>query len=185
MATENSKIHRIPLQGTPAADFFIRQDDEYSCGAACMATVARLFGQYKDDYNFFRDQLAPDPGKGVHNDDMISASRNYLPFDGAGEGAYTGGVAIANIIQKGEGHFVVFLCREKDQILYYDPYEHELVQTAEKDIEWVSETDKLQKWAINFKPVPGNSLPKWLAVLSPQTSSANTKKLQLPLKIRL
>ena len=177
-------MHRISLKGTPVHDFFIHQTDEYSCGVACMSTVARLFGQYKDDYAFFRKELTPSPACGTDNDDMIVASRNYLPFDGAGEGAYSGGIAIANIMQKGEGHFVVLLCREKDQILYYDPYEHELVQTAEKDIEWMSEKDKLQKWAINFKPVEGNSLPKWLSMLSP-ASSTNAKKFQLPFNIGL
>ncbi len=178
-------MQRIPLQGTPVNDFFIRQPDEYSCGAACTATVARLFGQYKDDYAFFRQELAPNPGCGINNEDMISSSRNHLPFDGAGEGAYSDGIAIANIMQNGEGHFVVFLCREKDQILYYDPYEHELIQAAEKDIPWVSETDKLQKWAINFKPVEGNSLSKWLSMLSPEPSGLHPKKFQLPFNVGL
>lgn len=155
--------HISPL--TDAANaVFVRQQDDYSCGAACLATVARIYDVTGADYDRLRNELLPDPSVGTSNADMETVSRRYLPVTSAGERSYTGGIAIANILED-EGHYVVFLCRERDQVIYYDPYDHALVQDDIKNIRWVSEAEKSQEWAINFPPLAGNSIRKWQMTL--------------------
>lgn len=138
----------MPAAGTP----FIRQADDYSCGAACLATVANLYGVSRD-YGFFRSFLSPDPQTGSCNLRMIAASEAHLPFRNAGEGSYEGGVAIANVIAHGEGHYVVFLARDGDEITYYDPWPHAVIAANVADIVWTSETGHLKRWTVNYAPL--------------------------------
>ncbi|MBI1215532.1 MAG: hypothetical protein GC185_06915 [Alphaproteobacteria bacterium] len=145
------------------ASFFIRQQDEISCGPACLATVAKLYGVDDVDYAFFRGLLKPDPAVGSCNFQMAEVSEKYLPFKSAGEDSYAGGVGVANIMED-EGHYVVFLNLEGDEIVYYDPYDHKIFTKALSSLNWISESGHLTRWSVNFTPVAQNSNALWQAI---------------------
>lgn len=155
-------MEKAPFPSLTASfnSLFVRQEDGFSCGVACLATIAKLYEIPEVDYTLLRQLLAPQPQEGISNKKMIDISKTYLPFESAGENCYTGGIAIANITED-EGHFVLFLCRENDRVIYYDPYEHKLIESRLSDINWVSETERLKNWAINFQPVQDNSIAQW------------------------
>ena len=155
-------------------DFFVPQRDDYSCGAACLATVARLYQMGTADYAAFRALLEPDPETGSCALKMAEISRGFLPVESIGEDSYTGGIAIANITED-EGHYVVFLCRKGDRVIYYDPYEHDVLVKDIDQINWMSDpswTSKtgyhLKRWSINFEPLPGNSFERWENLIKPK-----------------
>ncbi|MFH1157834.1 MAG: cysteine peptidase family C39 domain-containing protein, partial [Pseudomonadota bacterium] len=109
----------------PFDSLFVRQQDETSCGPACLATVARLYRIPGVSYESLRRLLPPEMPYGVFNFRMVEVSRACLPFENAGEDCYAGGVAIANITES-EGHYVVFLCGREEDVVYYDPYTHKI-----------------------------------------------------------
>ncbi len=144
---------------------FIFQQDDHSCGPACLATVARL---YKADislsYDFFRRLLNPSPTTGSDNLLMADIAKEHLPFIAAAENIYHGGIAVANILhpENGEGHYVVFLSKRNEDIIYYDPYDHEIHAEQEKNIQWLSETGHLKRWSINFLQIPNATWQTWI-----------------------
>jgi len=140
-------------------DFFVPQQDDYSCGAACLATIARLYGIAHVDYGLLRQQLDPNPETGTSHAKMIDVGRSFPCFASAGIDCYSGGIAIANIFDE-EGHYVVFLCRKEDQVVYYDPYCHAIVTKNLSGIEWISD-EGVPRWALNFKPLADGSFERW------------------------
>lgn len=171
------EIH-ISLKKTPNGIPFVKQEDGHSCAAACLATIINIYGIKSADYLSVCEILQPSPETGVENSSLAKAAQSFIPAACAGEGLYEGGVAIANIMQGNEGHYVLFLCREKDQIMYFDPEENELVVKKQDDIRWESCWSKgangtLKQWSINFPPLPGNSFSYWenLAAGKPAISS--------------
>jgi|GEM_PF-1149388 len=172
----------LPLSGMQAEAFFTKQADAYSCGPACVASAAKLYGKTNVVYDDVRRQLSPDPVIGSKNEDVAELCKNRLPFSSAGENTYTGGVAIANIIQD-EGHYVLFLKQEGDDIVYYDPYHHELVVDKLNQVEWISESGHLKNWSINLQPLPDDFAAKTIADwrkmattpgTAPQTNNTHT-----------
>jgi hypothetical protein len=158
---------RIPLKGTKGDDFFVRQQDDYSCGPACLATVARIYDTGLD-YRQCRAAARPDPDVGTEQSRMNDLCERFFPTEGAGADAYGGEVAIARVMQGGEGHYVVFLKGEGEHVLYYDPYEHELVIDRLDNIEWSEGDGAFPRWTINFTPLPENSIVSWLALAAPK-----------------
>ena len=154
------QARHTPIEGSALGALFVFQHDEFSCGPACLASAAALYGVSSPDYEKLRRLLNPNPQTGSDNFDMARVAEAHLPFVSSGEDCYAGGVAIANIVQE-EGHYVLFLCREGDRVLFYDPYHHELVEDDIGAIEWVSESGHLTKWCINLAPVENNSMAKW------------------------
>jgi hypothetical protein len=146
------------LQIDPAA--FVRQQDDISCGPACLATVANLYKVTTVDYDFFRGLLKPDPAVGSCNFQMAAVSEKYLPFRSAGEDSYAGGIGVANITED-EGHYIVFLSLQDDEIVYYDPYDHKIFTKALSSLNWISESGHLTRWSVNFAPLPGNASAVW------------------------
>lgn len=142
---------------------FVRQQDEISCGPACLSTVAKLYGVAGVDYPFFRGLLDPCPKVGSCNFKMADVSRAYLPFESAGEDAYAGGIAVANITED-EGHYVVFLHLDGDSLVYYDPYDHDIFTKPLSSLNWISESGHLRRWAINYAPYDGNCHALWQGV---------------------
>ncbi len=178
MNTDPAK--HTPLDGTALGALFLRQRDEFSCGPACLASAAALYGAARVDYEKLRTLLAPNPVTGSDNFDMARVAAEHLPFVSAGEDCYTGGVAVANIIQE-EGHYVLFLRREGARVLYYDPYHHELVENDIDAIEWVSESGHLKKWCINLAPVADNTMQKWYDMAAaPATAAAGKPRPEKP-----
>ena len=158
---------RMPLAGTVGDTFFQRQEDDYSCGPASMTTVANIYG-VEATYDAIRIALDPDPMIGTTVEKMAALSEFLMPMTGAGERTYTGGVAIANMVQGGEGHYVVFLCKQGDDVIYYDPYEHELVIDDINNIEWHSGDGVLRNWTVNFAPLEDNSFARWMDMAKPK-----------------
>jgi hypothetical protein len=156
---------RIPLAGTPVDEFFTRQRDDYSCGPAAMTTVAHIFG-ISGDYAFYRETVKPDPSVGTPAARMEDHCKKLLSSTTTGCDCYDGGVAIANVIQ-GEDHYVVFLKKDGDRAIYYDPWEHELVIDKMANISWLSEKGDHDRWCINFPPLPDNSIDHWVNMAQP------------------
>ncbi|TNE31181.1 MAG: hypothetical protein EP349_04340 [Alphaproteobacteria bacterium] len=141
---------------------FIYQRDDYSCGPACLATVSLILGK-ETDYDFFRQLLIPNPESGTRNSQLAAAAAAHLGAVSHGEDSYRGGIAIANIIHppSRDGHYVVFLDKRDDKIIYYDPYDHEIHICLQDDIEWVSEEGHLEKWSVNFPPQEDADFDFW------------------------
>ncbi|MBI1215533.1 MAG: hypothetical protein GC185_06920 [Alphaproteobacteria bacterium] len=156
----------IPLEGTVGDSFFARQRDDYSCGPASLATVAKIFGVKSASYDFCRAAAKPDPETGTPCEHMHALSKKFLPCVSEGRDTYEGGVAIANIVMD-EDHYVVFLCREDDKLMYYDPFFHELVIDKMENVDWASLTEDRLRWSINFAPLEDNGFDKWLAKTAP------------------
>jgi hypothetical protein len=155
---------RLPLDKNNAALPFVWQRDEYSCGPACLATIGKLYGAEAASYDTLRAILEPNQTVGSCNFKMAAVSRDFFPVAGDGENTYHGGVAVANIMQEGEGHYVVFLCREGEKVIYYDPYHHELVIDRLDDLEWISESKHLTRWSVNYAPHELRSIAAWRAL---------------------
>jgi hypothetical protein len=172
-------LQRVPLRGTKGDDFFVPQLDDYSCGPACLATIARIYG-CEGSYEDWRAEACPDPLIGTPEEVMQDLSELFLPCMETGEGIYVQGVAIACIMQGGEGHYVVMLAREDDKVVYYDPYEHELVLDRIGNIDWQTETRALHNWSINFAPIQDNSIQLWLDMAAPKEPVAIGEKRRPP-----
>lgn len=142
---------------------FVRQQDDISCGPACLATVANIYGQEGVGYALFRRLLEPDPKVGSCNFKLAEVSRLHLPYHSAGEDCYARGIAVANITED-EGHYVVFLCMKGDEVMYYDPWDHKIFRKKIAALNWVSESGHLKRWAVNFRPKPENSFSLWESV---------------------
>ncbi len=159
---------KIPLTGTSGDDFFQRQLDDHSCGPACMTTVTRIYGA-AETYDKIRALLNPSPATGTPQDMMEQVGGMLAPLEITGAHSYAGGVAIANIMQEGEGHYVVFLARDGDDVLYYEPYYHELVIDHIDNIVWDSGTwepgsARASHWTANYAALSDNNFEKWLAM---------------------
>lgn len=147
---------------TPHTDMLIPQSSEYTCGPACAATVAAIYGVERD-YAFFCNALEPDPDIGTPEGDLAAVCRKYLPCTDYGEESYRGGVSIAFIIHRpsGDEHYVVFLDRRGDDIVYYEPYDDDIVTKPISDIEWGAECGRLSNWSVNFTPIDGADFSTW------------------------
>lgn len=130
------------------------QTDEYSCAVACVATVAAILSRTIAEEDI-RRTLAPSPETGVGHADLVPYAQKHLGATDFGAGVYKDGPAIANILQDGHGHYVVFLDRRGDEILYYDPEHNALCVKKERDIDWRAEQERVAKWSINFEKPPG------------------------------
>ncbi|HYD17891.1 MAG TPA: cysteine peptidase family C39 domain-containing protein [Patescibacteria group bacterium] len=165
---QEPQIKHIPLSGTAAEQFFQRQLDDHSCGPACLATVAKIYGSTAS-YSEVRELLAPDPRTGTPQEVLAFQASKFAPQADFGAHTYNGGVAIANIMQEGEGHYVVFLAREGDLVLYYEPYYHEFViaplaSIVWDDGNWEPGSARESHWTVNFTALPDDSFEKWLSL---------------------
>lgn len=141
-----------------------------------MTTVSRIYGA-GETYDKIRALLNPSPATGTPQDVMQQVGSMFAPLETTGAHSYTGGVAIANIMQEGEGHYVVFLAREGDKVLYYEPYYHELVIDQIESIVWDSgawepDSARASHWTANYAPINDNNFEKWLAMAEPRQSTA-------------
>lgn len=155
-------MNRVQLTQKTFDRFFIRQQDDYSCGPACLATIARLHNlPAEKDYAFFRERIGPCPDMGTHPHDITDVCQAELPTRSFGEGVYHGGIALAYILHQPThiDHYVVFLARQDDRIIYYDPWDHALYNDKIQNIKWRSTFDwpyiegDLKHWSVNFAVV--------------------------------
>lgn len=158
------KRHHNPLKPR-----LIAQQDDYSCGPACLATVANLC-QSGNLYDFFCRQLAPKPCIGSHPLAMTDIARRHLPLLNAGEKTYDNGLAVAYILYQDivdptaplVDHYVVLLGRQQDTIFYFDPWDTKVFCRPEEKILWHSTyawpalPPRIEKWSLNFQG------PEWL-----------------------
>lgn len=171
----------FPLAGTVGESFFTFQRDDYSCGPASMTTVCNLLG-VDVDYDTVRGILAPDPVVGTAPDKMTGLAGRILPLGPAGDLTYEGGVAIANIVLEGEGHYVVFLAKEQDDVLFYEPFYHELVLQDINTIEWSKGEDgeaPRNEWSASFT-AEERSISDWLKLAEPKDPAAKTQPKHKP-----
>ncbi len=160
------KPRHFPLDNTVGAEFFTRQKDGYSCGPACIASAANVYATGMS-YDDVRKKLKPTNWGGTPQERMDSVSRDILPYAHSGQHVYNGGVAVACIDHGDEPHYVLLLCRENDEVIYYDPYEHELVIDRFEALIWEPGYGFTPNWTLNFKEVEGNTIQKWLAYVAP------------------
>ena len=170
----------MPLSGTAAEKFFVRQQDDISCGPACLASAAKIFGVTHTDYAGFRALLNPDPVIGSVNEDVAGLCRTALPYTDAGEDTYKGGVALANIMFEGEGHYVLFLKREGAEVLYYEPFHHALIIDRIDSLDWVSESGHLKKWSVNLSDLPADFPARTFDDFKRLAASPDTSAVQTP-----
>lgn len=144
------------------------QDDDYSCGPACLATVFALFnaleldGTYYDEehYHRVRSMLNPDPDIGTTPQDMLKAAWSLgLPVSGFGSGAAVGhpdkvvimlgrswdGVTRAS--PKTVDHYQVSFLRHGAASTHFDPEPNE---RGGKDI--FTEAVRHMDWTSGFWP---------------------------------
>lgn len=172
---------RFPLAGTVGESLFTFQRDDYSCGPASMTTVCNIMG-VDVDYDTLRGLLAPDPDTGTAPEKMTALASRILPLGPAGDRAYEGGVAIANIMLEGEGHYVVFLAQERGDVLYYDPFYHELVLQDISAIEWSKGEPgdaPRDQWSAGFTADPV-SISDWLKLAEPKDPAAKAQPRHKP-----
>lgn len=155
---------RLRMDKENASLPFVWQRDDYSCGPACLATVGNLYAVANTGYDRLRVILEPNTAVGSCNFKMAAISRDFFAVASDGENTYHGGIAVANIMQEEEGHYVVFLCREGDKIIYYDPYYHELVIDILDGLEWISESKHLTRWSVNYAPHNNTTITAWRAL---------------------
>ena len=145
---------------------FIRQRDSFSCVAACCATIARLYGlPVSQDLEFFRSRLHTTPD-GVSMAKLEKLCRTVLPVTSMGCNSYHGGVALGFIRHKPDGvdHAVVFLARNKDVLIYYDPYDHRVLRDTVGNMQRGSDRyDSYKTWTANFLPLAGADFEFWEA----------------------
>lgn len=170
----------IPLAGTAAEKFFVRQQDNISCGPACLASAARIFGVTGTGYADFRALLNPDPEIGSLNEDLAGVCATVLPYHSAGEHTYDGGVAVANIMFEGEGHYVLLLARAGCDVIYYEPFHHELVIDRIGNLDWISESGHLKKWSANLAPLPDDFPAKTFDAFKKLAATPDASALQSP-----
>lgn len=170
----------MPIHGTAAERFFTRQQDDISCGPACLASAAKIFGITHTGYDDFRALLAPDPVVGSANEDVAGLCQTTLPYTDAGENTYKGGVALANIMFEGEGHYVLLLAREGADVLYYEPFHHELIIDRIDNLDWISESGHLKKWSVNLTDLPKDFPAKTFDDFKKLASTPDTTAPQLP-----
>lgn len=151
----------------------IRQRDDYSCGPACLSTIAALHGIGSvKSYDFFRGILQPRPAIGSHPHAMIAAAMENLPCTGAGEGVYEDGLALGYIVyeknkilpsflEKATDHYVVFLGKKENKIVYYDPYDDRIYNRGLNKLKWHSTftwpfiDHTLRHWTVTFETPKG------------------------------
>ena len=143
------------------------QRNDYSCGPACLATIARLHGCDKD-YKFFCELLEPKANTGSHPLAMVDAAALYLPMTSSGEKIYDGGLGIGYIVyqdsekspwrkQDNIDHYIVLLAKCDNDIFYYDPWDDQVYQHDVRKMRWHSTfswpcmPEKFERWSVNFK----------------------------------
>jgi hypothetical protein len=142
---------------------FVRQQDNFSCAAACYTTVARLYRLDPAlDLKFFQKALRV-TFNGAQLSRMKKVSAEYLPEISAGNNSYHGGIAVGCIRYKPDGlpHAVLFLGRRADTVVYYDPLDHRIWRDQ------VSNMRRANMWTANFPSIPTAGFDFWLSKSEP------------------
>ena len=143
---------------------FVRQRDDFSCAAACCATIARLYGLSRSkDLAFFRRELNVSMN-GTPAEKIEKICREHLPAEKTGVNVYKGGVALGFIVHKpdGDDHVVVFLARRDKTLIYYDPVEHKIYRDTTDNMQRARNTkDPCKTWTANFPEIEGADFEFW------------------------
>lgn len=133
------------------AFYMPRQTTPYTCGAACLAAVARLLG-----HSFSESEIAKAcnarPGVGIENDAMREWALRNLPGAGETEGTYPSIWNIRNPIS-GVGHYVVVLGNRAGRVRYYDPLYCRVLEFPLATIDWQSGCGRYKQWRLDFSVV--------------------------------
>jgi hypothetical protein len=133
-----------------------RQTTIYTCGAACIAAVARLNGCCIKEMTLAKKMKAK-PVIGISNDVLYTTSKSVIGQAHCGEDVWDGDqIAILNILNpvSGVGHYVVALHKEANgDVIAYCPYYANTIRLEQRWLEdhWISGDLLYKRWAIVFQ----------------------------------
>lgn len=123
-----------------------RQTTPYTCGAACLAAVARLLGMKFEEAQIAEAcNAAPDIG--IDNNVLAAWAAQHLPVV-----EHHTSLSIWNIrnpISK-IGHYVLVIGERDGRVRYDDPLFCRVFEYGLNEIDWQSGCGKHKRWRINF-----------------------------------
>lgn len=136
----------------------IYQRKEYTCGIACLQTVARLLGKPVFPTVFMEKRLGTTARTGTPENKMAEWAKHRLPLESVGENLWDGQLAIALVTRTdedgtSEAHYEVFLGRLNNRIVSWCPYLATLRFVRHDRMEWRTYLSNQYhvKWSLNFK----------------------------------
>lgn len=130
-----------------------QQTTPFSCGPAAVIS-ADLFmgGTLGLSESELIEVLDSRPRVGTDTYRLAEFCKRNFPGVVAGEGSYRGGLAIANIRnwRDGQGHFVVFLSGDDDEVTIFDPFDGSTSVRKWVDLDFCSGCGGIEKFAINL-----------------------------------
>lgn len=130
-----------------------RQTTPYTCGAACLAAVARLVGKPMREMDI-ADTLQAKPVVGIDNGLLGQFAVDHLDAIAFGEDVYDdhSKLAIWNILNpiSGVGHYVVVIGVLDGVVTFYDPYYANTLHFYLNEIHWKSGDGAYKNWAAVF-----------------------------------
>lgn len=135
-----------------------RQLDNFSCGPAsvnALHQISTYFDWQKPNSQakpIIYDICKPLPVIGTDNPMIVKAMQVLnIPLSNHGENAWDGSVAVVNLknVESGVGHFVVFLKRIGEDVVFFDPILSDIIKMRLNDIQWQNSDGSLIKWAAN------------------------------------
>lgn len=134
----------------------VRQSKDYTCGIACLQTVALLTGRAVVPGDVMELSLQTHPETGTTPRQMMAWAQTHLPFEAAGEGLWQGQLAIGLVdLTEADGsvepHYEVFLGRLNRHVVAWCPYYARLRLVPEADVPWktVQAGQRYSRWSLN------------------------------------
>ena len=135
-----------------------RQRELHTCGPAAVAACVFVLAGHRYKESLIYEICQADPEVGTTNERIVNAlSTSLNKRIIAGEYAWQGGLAVANIRNpiSGRGHYVVLLGKDSEQgIRFYDPYWGHSLQMPEHEIKWQSGDEQWSHWCANVTDHP-------------------------------
>ncbi len=136
----------------------VRQSKDYTCGIACLQTVARLTGRTVLAADVMELMLQTDVETGTKPGRLVQWAQMHLPFESAGEGLWQGQLAIALVdLREPDGttepHYEVLLGRLNRHVVAWCPYYATLRLLAESEVLWKTRQagQRYARWSLNFR----------------------------------
>jgi len=133
----------------------IEQENSYSCGVGCFATVAKILGRDDLSYKALESALNPSAKLGTEQEHILTLAREEFKGTTGGESTYPGGLAIASITHfaarpEGSGHYYVLFGVEQGIYRCYCPYLHEVLEIPQAELVWKNGDGSYENWSVNF-----------------------------------
>lgn len=140
----------------------MRQNFDYSCGAACVLAVMDIIVSRSIKSHSASEELmvclelGVSPESGLENEALVSYVQKHDVLSDLctshGVNTYKSGVSIANIrnFRSGIGHYVLVLGEENQKYRIWDPIDGRIHLLSASEFEWKSGSGKVENWSINF-----------------------------------